>query len=84
MNPKRIFAIAANVFKETIRDRVLYVILFFAVILILGTRFLPEVAAGSSVKLILDAGLATISLFGLVVAVFVGTNLLNKETAETE
>jgi Cu-processing system permease protein len=79
MNPKRIFAIAANVFKETIRDRVLYVILFFAVILLLGTRFLPEVAAGSSVKLILDAGLATISLFGLVVAVFVGTNLLNKE-----
>jgi Cu-processing system permease protein len=79
MNPKRVFAIAANVFKETIRDRVLYVILFFAVILLLGTRFLPEVAAGSSVKLILDAGLATISLFGLVVAVFVGTNLINKE-----
>jgi Cu-processing system permease protein len=79
MNAKRVFAIADNVFKETIRDRVLYVILFFAVILLLGTRFLPEVAAGSSVKLILDAGLATISLFGLVVSVFVGTNLINKE-----
>ncbi len=79
MNAIRIWAVASNVFRETIRDRILYVIVFFAVLLMLGARLLPDLSAGAEFKLILDLGLGVINLFGLVVAVFLGTSLLNKE-----
>lgn len=79
MNAIRVWAVASNVFRETIRDRILYLIVFFAVLLLLGARLLPDLSAGAEFKLILDLGLGVISLFGLVIAVFLGTSLLNKE-----
>jgi len=71
--------IASNVLREVLRDRVLYLALLFAVVLLGATLLLPEVSAGSEGKILLDLGIALIGLFGLVVAVFVGTGLLNKE-----
>lgn len=79
MNPSRTLVIAANVFREVIRDRVLYLIILFAVFLIACIRLLPEIAAATENKIILDVGLAAMSLLGLVIAVFVGTGLVNKE-----
>ena len=79
MNPKRVFVVTVNVFREVIRDRALYVILLFALLLIAAAVLLPEVAAGTDGKILLDLGLAAIELLGLVVAVFVGTGLINKE-----
>lgn len=79
MNAIRVWAVASNVFRETIRDRILYVIVFFALLLLLGARLLPDLSAGAEIKIILDLGLGVISLFGLVIAVFLGTSLLNKE-----
>lgn len=79
MSLMRIWAIAANGFREVIRDRILYVIAFFSLILALAMRFLPEISAGSSDKIFLDLGLASISLLGAIVAIFVGTSLINKE-----
>ncbi|NJR65853.1 MAG: ABC transporter permease subunit [Leptolyngbyaceae cyanobacterium CRU_2_3] len=79
MNLARILVVASNVFREVIRDRVLYVIAFFAIALIVAAVLLPEVSGGSGDKIILDVGLATISLLGLVIAVFIGTGLVNKE-----
>lgn len=79
MNPGRTLAIAANVFREVIRDRVLYLIILFAVFLIACIRLLPEIAAATENKITLDVGLAAMSLLGLVIAVFVGTGLVNKE-----
>ncbi len=79
MNIGRIFVIASNVFREVIRDRVLYLIGLFALFLVACFRFLPEVAAATENKIILDIGLAAMNLLGLVVAVFVGTGLVNKE-----
>ncbi len=79
MNPGRVFTIAANVFRETIRDRVLYLPALFALLLLAVGQLLPQIAAGAENKILLDVGLAAIQVLGLVVAVFVGTGLVNKE-----
>lgn len=75
----RIWAIASNGFREVIRDRVLYIIGFFALLLIIALRLLPEVAATTEDKIFLDLGLAGISLLSVIVAIFVGSGLINKE-----
>ena len=75
----RIWAIAANSFREVIRDRILYFIGFFALLMAFAWRLLPEIAVGTHQKIFLDLGLAAIGLLGIIVAVFVGTGLINKE-----
>jgi len=79
MNLNRIFVIAHNVFREVIRDRALYLLGVFAVVLLLANRTLPDIASVASEKMLLDVGLATMALIGLVVTVFVGTGLINRE-----
>ncbi|MEO0455343.1 MAG: ABC transporter permease subunit [Cyanobacteria bacterium P01_A01_bin.114] len=79
MHLARVFVIARNVFLEVIRDRILYLIALFSGLMVLAVVLLPEVAAGTEDKIILDVGLAAINLLALVVAVFVGTGLINKE-----
>lgn len=75
----RIWAIASNGFREVIRDRILYLIGFFTLLLLLALRLLPEIAATTQDKIFLDVGLAAIELLSVFVAVFVGTSLINKE-----
>jgi Cu-processing system permease protein len=75
----RIGAIAANGFREVIRDRILYFIGFFALIMAMAARLLPDISVGTHQKILLDLGLATIGLLGAIVAIFVGTGLINKE-----
>lgn len=70
---------ATNVFREVVRDRILYIIGFYALILAAAIRLLPEVAATTEDKIFFDFGLAAMSVLGLIVAVFVGTGLVNKE-----
>jgi ABC-type transport system involved in multi-copper enzyme maturation permease subunit len=75
----RLLVIARNVFLEVIRDRVLYLIALFALLMAAASVLLPEVSAGAQDKIILDLGLASIHLLTVVIAVFVGTGLINKE-----
>ncbi|MBR8839302.1 MAG: ABC transporter permease subunit [Stigonema ocellatum SAG 48.90 = DSM 106950] len=79
MNLGRISVIATNVFREVMRDRILYIIGFYGLILAAAIRLLPEFAAATEGKMFLDFGLAAMSAIGLIVAVFVGTGLVNKE-----
>lgn len=79
MNLIRIWIIASNGFREVIRDRILYVIGFFAVVLALCLRLLPEISVGADGKIFLDVGLGLTSFLGAIVAIFVGTALINKE-----
>ena len=79
MNLIRIWIIASNGFREVIRDRILYVIGFFAVVLALSLRLLPEISVGTDGKIFLDVGLGLTSFLGAIVAIFVGTALINKE-----
>lgn len=79
MNPIRVLTIAKNGFQEVIRDRILYFIGFFSLILILAQRIIPEIAAGTDEKILLDFGIAAIEILTVVIAIFVGTALINKE-----
>jgi ABC-type transport system involved in multi-copper enzyme maturation permease subunit len=74
-----IAAIALNTFREAIRDRVLYLLLVFAIVLIGVSRMLSLLTVGNEEKIIKDVGLAAISLFGVLTAVFVGVSLVFKE-----
>lgn len=75
----RIFSIAQNVFRETVREQVLYLLLLFSFILIAAGGLVPMFTYDSASKLIADAGMAAIEVVGLIVALFVGTSLIAKE-----
>ncbi|MGB6295539.1 MAG: ABC transporter permease [Rivularia sp. (in: cyanobacteria)] len=79
MNVNRIIAIANNSFREVVRDRILYIIGFYAVILAAAAMLLPQLAAATEDKMFLDLGLAVMSVLSLIIAVFVGTGLVSKE-----
>jgi len=72
-------AIAVNVFRESVRDKVLYNLVVFAVILIGASYLLGQLTAGQDVKIIKDLGLSATALFGLFIAIFIGINLVSKE-----
>lgn len=75
----RILAVAHNTFRESIRDKVLYVLLFFAASAILGSKALGWITIGQDIKVVNDITLAALEIFGVLIAIFVGTSLLYKE-----
>ncbi len=75
----KIKAIAANTFREAIRDRILYLLLFFAAASLIFSRLLALLTVGDRVKIIKDVGLASLSLFGALMAILMGTGLVYKE-----
>jgi len=62
-----------------VRDKVLYNLVLFAVLLIGASYFIGQLTAGQDIKIIKDLGLAAMSLFGLFIAVFIGIQLVSKE-----
>src|SRR2546430_5532772 len=76
---QRVAAIARNAFREAVRDRVLYNLVFFALLLIGGAIFLGELSGGQEAKVIVDLGLSATLLFGTFIAILVGVGLVYKE-----
>ena len=75
----RISAIARNAFREAVRDRVLYNLVFFVLLLIVGAVFLGELSDAQEAKIIIDLGLSAMLLFGAFISIFVGVGLVYKE-----
>jgi len=75
----KIIAIALNTFRESIRDRIFYSLLFFAVVLILFSMVLSNLTIGDPLKIIKDFGLGSISIVGTLIAIFVGIGMVYKE-----
>lgn len=75
----RVYAIARNTFREAIRDKVLYVLLFLAGASILGSKAIGWVSVGQDIKIMKDLSLAAVLVFGVLIAIFSGTNLVYKE-----
>jgi ABC-type transport system involved in multi-copper enzyme maturation permease subunit len=75
----RIWAVASNVFREVMRDRIFFTIGFYGVVMLAAWRLLPAISGAAQDKILTDFGPASASLLGVVVAIFVGTNLINKE-----
>lgn len=75
----RILAVALNTFKETIRNRVMVNILLFAVGLILLSLVVGDWSIYQQAKVIKDFGLSAMSIFGLLIAIFIGIRLMIQE-----
>jgi ABC-type transport system involved in multi-copper enzyme maturation permease subunit len=71
--------IAVNVFRESVRDKVLYNLVAFAILLMGASYLIGQLTAGQDVKIIKDLGLAATSVFGLFIAIFIGIGLVSKE-----
>lgn len=77
-----IYYIALNTYRESIRSKILYSVLFFAVAIILISAFFGTVTIGRQEKVIKDFGLFSLSLFSVLYAVISGTSLLHKELSK--
>jgi ABC-type transport system involved in multi-copper enzyme maturation permease subunit len=75
----RVAAVALNTFREAIRDKILYVLLFFAVGILMSTRAVAQGALHEELRVTRDIGLVGIELFGSLIAIFVGVTLVYKE-----
>jgi ABC-type transport system involved in multi-copper enzyme maturation permease subunit len=71
--------IAVNAFRESLRDKILYNLVFFAGLLIGLSVLLADLTITEHHKMIADMGLAAINLIGVIIAIFIGISLVNKE-----
>jgi ABC-type transport system involved in multi-copper enzyme maturation permease subunit len=76
---RRILSIAANTFREAVRDRVLYNLVLFVLLITAAAIFLGELTAGQEVRTIINLGLSAMLLFGAFISIFVGVSLVSKE-----
>ncbi len=76
---RAVWAIASNTFREAVRNKILYILLLVAVAMIASSILLGKLSLDQHVRVVKDVGLASISIFGVVIAVFIGVNLLYQE-----
>lgn len=74
-----IVVVAGNTFRETMRDKILYNLVFFAILLIGASVLLGTLTIGEQARFINDLGLAAINLVAVIIAIFVGIGLVTKE-----
>jgi len=75
----RIAHIASNTFREAVRDRVLYNLIAFAVLISAAAIFIGQISIEIERLVVINLGLTAVSLFGVVIAIFVGIGLVSKE-----
>jgi len=75
----RVGAIAWNTFREAVRDRVLYNLVFFALLLIATSILVGQISIGIETIVLVSLGLSAISIIGLLIAIFTGVGLVSKE-----
>jgi ABC-type transport system involved in multi-copper enzyme maturation permease subunit len=75
----RVGAVAWNTFREAVRDRVLYNLVFFALLMIAASVFLGQISLGIETTVLITVGLTAVSVIGLLIAVFTGVGLVSKE-----
>jgi len=76
---RRAWVVALNTFREAVRDRVLYNLVFFALAMIAASILVGQVSIGIEEMVIVSLGLSAISVIGLLIAVFIGVGLVSKE-----
>lgn len=76
---KIISTIARNTFREAVRDRVLYNLVLFVLLITGSAIFLGELTAGHEARTIVNLGLGAMLVFGAFISIFVGVGLVSKE-----
>ncbi|MGM0609079.1 MAG: ABC transporter permease [Candidatus Muiribacteriota bacterium] len=75
----KIYSIALNTLREAIRDKIFYSLIFFAFALLFFSWILSSLTISDPVKIIKDFGLGAVSLIGVLIAVFIGIGLFQRE-----
>jgi ABC-type transport system involved in multi-copper enzyme maturation permease subunit len=75
----RVGIVALNTFREAVRDRVLYNLVFFALVMIAASILVGQISIGIEEMVIVTLGLSAISVIGLLIAIFIGVSLVSKE-----
>ena len=75
----RVGTVALNTFREAVRDRVLYNLVFFALVMMAAAILVGQISIGIEQIVIVSLGLGAISIFGLLISVFIGVGLVSKE-----
>jgi len=75
----RLSAITFNTFREAVRDRVLYNLIIFALLLVATAPLFSQISLGIEKLILVNAGLSAISIFGIIIAIFIGIGLVSKE-----
>jgi ABC-type transport system involved in multi-copper enzyme maturation permease subunit len=75
----RVAAISYNTFREAVRDRVLYNLIFFALLLVAAALLVGQISIGIERVVLINLGLTAVSIFGIAIAIFIGIGLVSKE-----
>jgi ABC-type transport system involved in multi-copper enzyme maturation permease subunit len=75
----RIVPIVSNTFREAVRDHVLYNLIAFALLMSGAAILVGQISFGIERLVVVNLGLAAVSLFGVVIAIFIGIGLVSKE-----
>jgi len=75
----RIAHIASNTFREAVRDRVLYNLIVFALLMSAAAVVVGQISIDIERLVVINLGLTAVSLFGMVIAIFIGIGLVSKE-----
>src|SRR6266480_5478998 len=76
---RRVGVVALNTFREAVRDRVLYSLVFFALLMMATAVAVGQISIGIERTVIVSLGLSAISVIGLLISVFIGVALVSKE-----
>jgi Cu-processing system permease protein len=76
---KRVAIVALNTFREAVRDRVLYNLVFFALVMMAAAILVGQISIDIEQIVIVNLGLSAISIIGLLISVFIGVGLVSKE-----
>src|SRR6185369_11524767 len=75
----RILNIASNTFREAVRDRVLYNLIAFALLMVGAAVLFGQISMGIERIVLVNLGLTAVSIFGTIIAIFIGIGLVSKE-----
>lgn len=75
----RLSAITFNTFREAVRDRVLYNLIIFVLLLVATAPLFGQISIGVEKLILVNVGLSAISIFGIIIAIFIGIGLVSKE-----
>src|SRR6185437_997336 len=75
----RLTAITLNTFREAVRDRVLYNLVVFVLLLVASAPLFGEISIGMERLIVVNVGLTAISIFGVIISIFIGIGLVSKE-----
>jgi ABC-type transport system involved in multi-copper enzyme maturation permease subunit len=76
---RRIRVIALNTFRESVRDRVLYNLILFVLVLVGASVFVSQLSVDYESHFTAALGLSVMLVFGALIAIFIGVGLVYKE-----